>query len=427
MESPCHSEFTLGYCTNVHSGSSWPEVLENLKKYTLSVRDRLSPLFPRQAFGAGIWLSASSARELRQRGVIHSFKNFLEENDLKILSLNGFPYGDFHQDEVKFQVYQPDWTQEKRLHYTLDLIHLAGEISPSGVNFPISTLPISFQRWISKPQQLEQVVFFLLKIISECVLVEKNSGVQISLCLEPEPLCFLQKSQDVVDFFKEYLLPLGTQSLRNQFDLNSDSAEELILRTIQVCYDTCHAAVCFEKPGDILKLYQSFGIQIGKIQLSSAPCVRLFEGKTGAGEDLEKLMENLVDHRYLHQVIGMSSDGEKMQWDDLHLALEDWKNRKLSGDFRIHYHVPIHQKHFHSLETTQNHIHELLSTIQAFSSSSHGQVYEVETYTWEQLLQSENSSDSHLTQKLAMELNWAFHQLMDNSAPQKMSREDLGI
>lgn len=411
-----HLDFTLGYCTNVHSGNSWPEVLENLKKYSLSVRDWLSPLFPKQSFGVGIWLSADSAQELRQTQVLCNFKSFLKEHDLKVLSINGFPYGNFHNDEVKFQVYQPDWTQEERLHYTLNLIQVAQEIGSPGVNFPISTLPISFQNWISQPEQLKQVVSHFLRVISECVLIEKNYGAQISLCLEPEPLCYLQRGKDVVDFYKEYLLPLGTQILKDQFDLNSDAAEECILKTIQVCYDTCHAAVCFEEPHDLLKLYQNFGIKIGKIQLSSAPRLQLFNGKTAEGESPENLLENLRDQRYLHQVVGRRSDGQKMQWDDLHLAMEDWKNLKLSGDFRIHYHIPIHQKKFHSLETTQNHILELLRLTEA-SSLCH--FYEVETYTWERILLNENSSEAHLTKKLATELNWAFDQMMDCSPSKK--------
>jgi len=44
------------------------------------------------------------------------------------VTLNGFPYGDFHAERVKEEVYRPDWADVRRHHYTLDLAHILCEL-----------------------------------------------------------------------------------------------------------------------------------------------------------------------------------------------------------------------------------------------------------------------------------------------------------
>src|SRR5262245_11077035 len=57
-------ELHLGYCTNVHAGESWSEVMFNLETDVLAVRERVAP---GQSFGVGLRLSGQAALSLSQR------------------------------------------------------------------------------------------------------------------------------------------------------------------------------------------------------------------------------------------------------------------------------------------------------------------------------------------------------------------------
>src|SRR5215813_14663269 len=96
----------LTYCTNIHPGNGWNEVYANLQRYTPVLKDRLAPHAP---FGLGLRLSGRESGELLQGDRLQQFENFLQEHSLYVFTLNGFPYGPFHQQPVKALVHAPDW------------------------------------------------------------------------------------------------------------------------------------------------------------------------------------------------------------------------------------------------------------------------------------------------------------------------------
>ena len=69
----------------------------------------------------GLRLSAREARELREGERLREFRAFLDREGLYVAIINGFPYGPFHGTPVKENVYAPDWRDDARVEYTLDL------------------------------------------------------------------------------------------------------------------------------------------------------------------------------------------------------------------------------------------------------------------------------------------------------------------
>ena len=104
----------LGYCTNVHAGTTLGAVKANLDRYAVDVKARVSPDEP---LGIGLWLPASAARDLVGGGETRAFARWLDERGLFVFTINGFPYGAFHGTRVKENVYRPDWTTPERLAY----------------------------------------------------------------------------------------------------------------------------------------------------------------------------------------------------------------------------------------------------------------------------------------------------------------------
>ena len=72
-------------------------------------------------------------------------------------------------------------------------------------------------------------------------------------------------------------------------------SEIRVLRHIQVCYDVCHFAVGFRRPGGtVLEKFEEEGIEIGKIQISAALEANLKQDRAAIKHALELLSTNLL-------------------------------------------------------------------------------------------------------------------------------------
>ena len=105
----------LTYCSNIHPGETWDDHFAQLQKNIPLVRKTISPSRP---FGIGLRLSNIASEQLLDANALPSFKNWLQENDCYVFTMNGFPYGGFHRTRVKDQVHAPDWTTKERVEYT---------------------------------------------------------------------------------------------------------------------------------------------------------------------------------------------------------------------------------------------------------------------------------------------------------------------
>src|ERR1051325_7979866 len=110
----------LAYCTNIHRGETWPETFDALQRYTLAVREQVSP---KAAYAIGFRSIAHAGKELSDPTVLNSFRCWLDDHRCYVFTINGFPYGRFHGTRVKEQVYAPDWTMPERVAYTNRLFH----------------------------------------------------------------------------------------------------------------------------------------------------------------------------------------------------------------------------------------------------------------------------------------------------------------
>ncbi|MHC5144237.1 MAG: metabolite traffic protein EboE, partial [Planctomycetota bacterium] len=78
----------LTYCLNVHSGESWQENFDAITQNTLVIRDKIAT---GKAFGLGLRLSFEAASQLIKTEKLDEFSRFLQEEDLYVFSVNGFP------------------------------------------------------------------------------------------------------------------------------------------------------------------------------------------------------------------------------------------------------------------------------------------------------------------------------------------------
>lgn len=377
----------IGYCTNVHAGATLDQTQANLQEHALAVKAIVAPDEP---LHIGLWLSANAARELRAGDKLARFQGWLDEVGLRVFTINGFPYGDFHEPVVKHRVYQPTWAEPARLTYTLDLAHILTALLPEGEEGSISTLPIGWPLDASRRAEADALLAHagkqLQQAVEELAKIESETGKLVHLNLEPEPGCILQRSEDVIAFFDQHVA--------------AADQDDLARRHLRVCHDICHAAVMFEDQAEMFDRYKKAGIRIGKVQVSSAVRVR-FESldepqRAAAIEQLRAFGEQ----RYLHQTVirPAEKNATPLFYEDLPEALAAEAPR---GEWRVHFHVPIFLGEFDHLESTRDKIVRCLWLLRDQTEVRH---FEVETYAWEVLPESMRSE--HLAEGIAREVLW---------------------
>lgn len=376
----------LAYCTNIHRGETWAETFLGLKEHTLRVKERVSPDEP---YAIGLRLSHQASIELSEKDTLEDFKTWLEKNNCYVFTINGFPYGSFHGSRVKESVYQPDWATSERVTYTKRLFDLLIQLLPEGISGSVSTVPGSFKAFNSSADDIDMMFENLYEIYLYIDKLSDDTGHDLHLGLEPEPLCLFETTGETLKFFG-----LLVDKYPNQPGL---------LKRIGVNYDTCHLAIEYEEPHTALERLVGSGIRLSKIHLSSA--LKL----TPTSELIPKL-KAYYDEVYLHQTVVSFGDEEPlMRFLDLPDAVT-WAESasNLGEEWRIHFHVPLHAEPKNYLHTTQDHI---LGTLDYLANQKPGlcQHFEMETYTWEVL--PDNVRESDVVDQLEKEYQWTLGQL----------------
>ncbi|AWV98202.1 metabolite traffic protein EboE [Arcticibacterium luteifluviistationis] len=388
----------LSYCSNIHAGESWTATFENLKKYTTKVRDGLKT----ESFGIGLRLSNEASLELSEGDNLAVFKDWLVSENMYVFTINGFPYGGFHNQVVKDEVHTPDWSTPERLAYTIRLFDILAELLPEGLDGGVSTSPISYRFWHKDDAALKEVKAVAVRQLSQLMIhlaeIKTKTGKSLHLDMEPEPDGILETSDEFVDFFNDDLLPSGKNQLSATLGIGLDKAEEIIREHFQLCYDVCHFAVGFEKPSEAIAKVKAANIKIGRIQISAA----LSSGILGSQEDRAIVQEQLKrfdEPTYLHQAVVRKTDGALVRYKDLGPGLADIQQADFQ-EIRTHFHVPVFTEKYEKLISTQQ---DIIATLAVWKEENFTNHLEVETYTWDVLPEA---MQTDIVSCVVRELDW---------------------
>jgi len=395
MKLPQFPDCHLTYCTNIHPGESWQEVLSQFQKYLPSVKRAVSP---NQNFGVGARLSAQAVAELLQGNNLAELRAWLDESGLYIFTINGFPYGRFHQGKVKEEVYLPDWSATARLEYSKLLAKALAELLPLECIGTISTVPVGLKANFQNIEKLLQAVDNLLTMVVFLIKLHQETGKQVQLALEPEPGCYLETGNDIVSFFYDYLLTdYAMERLRSLSSHAFSPSPELLLQYVGVCLDTCHTSVMYETPTNVAKLLIKNDIGIFKVQLTAALSAQKIDHAGLA------VLQQLSDPIYLHQTSISDRKGQRRFFLDLPDAL---KQAAQGDSLRVHYHTPVYIYNFGSLSTSRP---ELIEFLEHFQTKPFCQQLEVETYTFDVLPKKYRLSS--VIDNISQELQWVLDTL----------------
>jgi hypothetical protein len=372
----------LAYCANIHRGETWAETFGALETFTLAVKERVCPSRP---YAIGLRLSALAARELAEGQEMTQFQRWLEKHDCYVFTINGFPFGRFHGQRVKEQVYLPDWTTTERLDYTNLLFDLLAQLLPPGIEGSVSTVPGSFKEFIKTEAQQQAIRDNIFRCVEHVDRRGRESGRTLHLGLEPEPLGFLETTAETVEFF-------GRLRAEHPGDVRLEQC-------LGVNYDTCHLAIEYENPAEALARLRQHNIKVSKLHLSSALKARPTAAARAA-------LAEFADDVYLHQVVAREAGGNLAHYRDLDVALSA---AAPAEEWRVHFHIPLHCPATDWFEPTTDHLLGVLDVLRAEPGlCSH---LEMETYTWEVMPAALKSRS--VVDQLAAEYDWCLKRLRD--------------
>ncbi len=341
-------------------------MLRNLQDHALAVKRQIAPTV---SFPLGLRLSSQAVNELTAVA-IRDFRDWLADNDCRVVTINGFPYGNFHGGTVKHSVYDPDWRHPQRSNYTMRLADILAQWLDPGETGSISTVPIAFRDHFAE-DQWAKVRVELLGTLAHLARIRDHGGPLIRLALEPEPHCVLETIADVLRFFDRMRFP---NSLADH---------------VGICLDSCHQAVEFEQPSECLAQLREANINIAKVQVSSALRAR--------GMEIPALLQ-FNEPTYLHQCVVLSERGALMRFPDLPDFARWLARGEGAEECRVHFHIPIFLPHLGTVGTTRFFLEELLPNLDPRIP------LEVETYSFGVLppqLRLESVGDS-----IVRELHW---------------------
>lgn len=368
----------LCYSLNVYPGTTWAEKMAILRDKIPLIqksiqRDQSEP------FGIGLWLDAQTVDELQTSGLIDNFKLFLNEHNYYVFTVNAFPYKTFHGESVKTDVYAPDWTQQERVQYTNKVADILANLIPPGITGSISTVPGSYNKWITSNQQCELIARNILTTAQHLKNIHIKTGKKLVLSIEMEPDCLWESPQQFIAFYDKYF--------RSELDL---------CPYIGVCYDTCHQELLKNQPGEGLTQLIEAGITISKIQLSAALGAQSTESKIA-------LANTFCDTVYLHQT-RVFAEESLYSYNDLPEALNV---ADTTAPWIVHYHIPIYLTSLFAGLTAEK--SELLEVIRMLQESDICSNIEIETYTYA-TLPAEMRIQS-LEVSIAREYQWVINTL----------------
>jgi len=389
----------LTYSTLVHPGDTWEDMWASLQTYVPKVKARVCPRGP---FGVSLRLSASSADTLANSPAERDkLKKFLNDNDMYLYTVNAFPYGPFKNRIVKEQVYEPDWRSEERTQYTINVADVLADLAVAGISPSIQSAPLGFKPRVTGNDVVASYTQHVLRVAAHLVALEARTGCTVTLALEPEPFCFLETTDETVDYFTKHLYSgAAAATLAKIAGIPISEAHIALRRHVGVVFDICHQAVEYENIAQSLQMLVDAGIPIFKLQEAAAMRIP---------QVTQKIVDTLTryaDTIYLTQTVE-KKDGKLTRFLNLEDAFAAWKANPGPREWRTHFHVPVFLDSLGDFGTTRFAIEDALRFHKANPLSRQ---LEIETYTWDVLPDHLKTGD--IVDYVTREIEWVRGELL---------------
>jgi hypothetical protein len=248
---------------------------------------------------------------------------------------------------------------------------------------------------VTGPDVVDSFTDHLLRVVAHLVGLKERTNRTVGLALEPEPYCFLETTDETVDYFTNHLYTgKSATKLAKLAGIPISEAHAALRRHLGTVFDICHQAVEFENISDSLQKLVNAGIPIFKLQEAAAVYMPQVD---------QKVVDSLLryaDTIYLTQT-KEKKDGRYHMYLNLEDAFAAWKKEQSAREWRTHIHVPVFLDDLGPFRTTRFAIEDALKFHKANPVSRQ---LEIETYTWDVLPASLKTGD--IVDYVCRELEW---------------------
>ena len=294
--------FHLTYCTNIHAADGWDAVNANLQRFAPGAEAAAVAVRPRSASGCGC-PRATRASCSKAIASTRSARSSTREG-LYVALINGFPHGSFHRTAVKADVYAPDWRDDERVRYTLDLVD--DPEPPAARRASTAASPRRRSRTSRGSRDADAAWPFI---------AQRRPRRRRAWCGAPAHAARYSprhRARARLPDRDERRVPRVLRAAaaartagrcsRRRSGATSPTREAHLREHVRICFDCCHFAVEYEDPIAALDRVRAAGVQVGRVQLSSALKVTFPDDEAGCRALAERL-RRFADSTYLHQVI----------------------------------------------------------------------------------------------------------------------------
>jgi sugar phosphate isomerase/epimerase len=388
----------LTYSTLVHPGDDWEQMWHSLTTYVPQVKARIAG---NRRFGVSLRLSAISAETLAGSAAERDkLKKFLGDNNMYLYTVNAFPYGAFKGTVVKEQVYEPDWRSEERTRYTINVANVLADVCAPDVAPSIQSAPLGFKPRVTGAEVVASYTEHVLRVVAHLVELEARTGCTVQLALEPEPFCFLETTDETVDYFTHHLYSgAAAEALAKLGHIPVAQAIAALRRHLGIVFDICHQAVEYEDIAASLQKLTDAGIPIFKLQEAAA--LHVPEVTQPVVDTLKRYAKTI----YLTQTLE-KRDGNINRFLNLDDAIAAFERDPGPREWRVHIHIPVFLDDLGQFRTTRFAIEDALRFHKAKPLSRQ---LEIETYTWDML--PDNLKTGDIVEYICREIDWVRGQL----------------
>jgi hypothetical protein len=362
------------------------------------VQKRVCPTAP---FGVSLRLSnASAATLVKDKGERDKLKKFLADNNMYLYTVNAFPYGPFKNTIVKEQVYEPDWRSEERTQYTINVAEILADVVPKEISPSIQSAPLGFKPNVTSNAVVDSYTEHVMRVAAALIKIEQRTGRKVTLALEPEPFCFLETTDETVDYFTNHLYTGKSAEMLAKFS-GLPISEAIVAQRefIGTVFDICHQAVVYEDIAISLQKLVDAGIPIFKLQEAAAMRV------PNVTQKIVDTLKRYAKTIYLTQTVE-KKDGKLNRFLNLEDAFVAWEKDPGPREWRTHFHVPVFLDDLGEFGTTRFAIEDALKFHKTRPLSRQ---LEIETYTWDVLPDHLKTGD--IVDYVSREIEWVRAQL----------------
>jgi hypothetical protein len=302
---------------------------------------------------------------------------------------------------VKEQVYEPDWRSEERTRYTINVADVLADVGAPGMALSIQSAPLGFKPRVTGDDVVKSYTDHVLRVVAHLIALQARTGRTVQLALEPEPYCFLETTDETIDYFTKHLYSgAAVEKLAKLAHMPISEANEALRRHLGIVYDICHQAVEYENISESLQKLVDAGVPVFKLQEAAA--LHIPEVTQGVVDTLKRYAKTI----YLTQTLE-KKDGKITKFLNVDDAISAFEKNPGPREWRTHIHVPVFLDDLGQFRTTRFAIEDALRFHKSKRLSPH---LEVETYTWDMLPDSLKSGD--IVDYICRELEWVRGQLV---------------